>query len=655
MRLASLLALLLQVPAAPPVTFESLLNELLDRSAPARVAQPAYTTRQSSSADPAQLAPGGDPFANDDRGHYPATIVEDGRTLGVLLDAEGPGAVVRVWSATPAGTLRIEVDGSTVIEAPMRDLLSGAERVAPPLAMETGRGCTLHLPIPFARRCRITCDEPIDVYYQVEWRAYAPGTACTAFATDDLARHAPAIERVQRAWREPPRTEGELTWNFTLSSDVPEGSLVAVVPALANGPRAIAAIAVRVEAEDVESALRRSILHLAFDGEETVACPLGDFFATAPGHNRFQAWPIAVDATGAMQSLWRMPYREHFGFRIENRGAPDVHVSAAIATVPWAWDERSMHFHAAWRSELGVPTRPRSLRHGLSIEGRGTFVGEMLSIANPTRAWWGEGDQWLRTDGELTHVGTGTEDDFGYAWCSPVLFQHALRAQTRCDGPDNFGWTSVCRFRALDALPFEERFSNDLELWHWRDVAVDRASTFFYYARPGARDDAPPIADEALALRAPVLDVRRIPGAIEAETAKIVATSPGLELGVQELEPTVPSGSGAWSNGAQLFVRARAPGAFVELEVPVDRPGEHGVLLYLTRSYDYGALRIAVDGQALPAVVDTSAPKVEAPRAVSLGRFTLGATLRLRIEVAERPAGSKPPGCYFGVDAIVLR
>ncbi|MBI5362138.1 MAG: DUF2961 domain-containing protein [Planctomycetes bacterium] len=652
MSLALLLALLPQVPAAPSVTFEGLLKELLDRDALARVAGPAYTLRQRSSADPAQFAPGGDPFANDDRGHYASTLVEDGRTLGVLLDAEGPGAVVRIWSATPAGRLRIEVDGSAVIDAPMRALLAGQERVAAPLAMETGRGCTLHLPIPFMRRCRITCDEPKEVYYQVEWRAYAPGTPCTPFAADDLARHAAAIERAQRAWSAPPRAEGELTWNFTLSSDVPEGSLVAVVPALARGPRAIASIEVRVEAEDLEAALRRSILHLAFDGEETVACPLGDFFATAPGRNRFTTWPVAIDATGAMRSLWRMPYRERFDFRIENRGAPDVHVAAAIATVPWSWDERSMHFHAAWRAELGVATRPMSVRHGLSIEGQGKFVGAMLSIANPVRTWWGEGDQWLRVDGALTHVGTGTEDDFGYAWCSPVLFQHALRAQTRCDGPDNFGWTSVCRFRALDAITFEERFVDDVELWHWKDVRVDRAATFFYYARPGAEDDAPPITDAALALRAPVLDVRRIPGALEAETAKIVATSPGLELGVQELEPV---GSGAWSNGAQLFVRAWEPGAFVELELPVDRPGERGVLVYLTKSHDYGALRFSIDGRALDAVVDACSGAVEAPRAVSLGSFTLGATFRLRVEVAERPARSKPPGCYFGIDAIVLR
>ena len=72
-------------------------------------------------------------------------------------------------------------------------------------------------------------------------------------------------------------------------------------------------------------------------------------------------------------------------------------------------------------------------------------------------------------DGETfpSHFGTGTEDYYGYAWCWPGLFTHAYHAQPRCDGPGNYGRTSVNRFHILDRIPFTKDFKFDMELWHW--------------------------------------------------------------------------------------------------------------------------------------------------------------------------------------------
>ena len=48
------------------------------------------------------------------------------------------------------------------------------------------------------------------------------------------------------------------------------------------------------------------------------------------------------------------------------------------------------------------------------------------------------------------------EDYYGYAWCFPGLFTHAYHSQSRCDGPGNFGRTSVNRFHVLDRIPFTQ-------------------------------------------------------------------------------------------------------------------------------------------------------------------------------------------------------
>ena len=48
-----------------------------------------------------------------------------------------------------------------------------------------------------------------------------------------------------------------------------------------------------------------------------------------------------------------------------------------------------------------------------------------------------------------------------------VYFTHAYHAQPRCDGPGNYGRTSVNRFDIIDRIPFTKDFKFDMELWHW--------------------------------------------------------------------------------------------------------------------------------------------------------------------------------------------
>ena len=56
----------------------------------------------------AHLASSADPTGgNNDRGNY---LRREGSRV-VLMEADGPGVITRIWSANPAGTLRIFFDG----------------------------------------------------------------------------------------------------------------------------------------------------------------------------------------------------------------------------------------------------------------------------------------------------------------------------------------------------------------------------------------------------------------------------------------------------------------------------------------------------------------------------------------------------------------
>jgi hypothetical protein len=56
--------------------------------------------------------------------------------------------------------------------------------------------------------------------------------------------------------------------------------------------------------------LRSTVLAMTFDGEQTVWCPLGDFFCSADSLQPIHTWQRTVTADGTMLCRWAMPYRE---------------------------------------------------------------------------------------------------------------------------------------------------------------------------------------------------------------------------------------------------------------------------------------------------------------------------------------------------------
>jgi hypothetical protein len=206
--------------SAQEVSFATLMRELVDRGSLAREASPAFVSVQRSSTDPASKTPSeaGTWFANGDANNFirmetntEAGTPAEGRREWVMLDERGPGAVVRIWSANPRGTLRVYVDGQStpVIEGAMAALLTGAGAIAgvkvpPPLAHAAGRGCSFYLPIPYAQACKITTDVE-GVYYHVQARRYAAGTRVETFdaATPTQEQLATAAAELERSWPTP--------------------------------------------------------------------------------------------------------------------------------------------------------------------------------------------------------------------------------------------------------------------------------------------------------------------------------------------------------------------------------------------------------------------------------------------------------------------
>ena len=649
MRGFTLLAVLLPLAAiAEPVTLPGLLTELTDRSAIAKWPEPAYTCRQFSSYDPASKSPDDNWFANGDANHFIREEQAGERSEFVMMDIDGPGAIVRLWSANPPdATLRIYLDGSPepVVAENFQKLLNGDGPIQRPLSEVCSRGWNLYLPVPYAKRCKVTSDKR-GFYYQINYRTYPAGTDVSSLKAGDLAGNADLIAEANARLEAEPLTaslKGDartIAVGETMNHDLPAGG------------QAITALVLQVAAEDLEQALRSTVLTATFDGEQTIWCPVGDFFGTGIGINTFRDWWREVDDDGTMTCRWPMPYREAGRLSLVNLGEQPVQVKLEATTSDWTWDERSMHFHATWRSEYPIHTRPKRDWNYLTAEGQGIYVGDSLAVMNPTAAWWGEGDEKIYVDGETfpSHFGTGTEDYYGYAWCSNQLFTSPFHVQPRCDGPGNYGQTTVGRVRLLDGIPFTQSLRFDMEVWHWAEVDEAYAATAYWYGRPGVTSNREPQPQEAArSIPQPPPPFKR-PNHTEAEDMTIVAQSEGLPHQVQD---TGGYGINEWSGNQHFWVQGRQAGDFIELQVPAQGEGRQKLTVYLTKSWDYGIVRFAVNGEPTDVGVDLYSEKVRPTGPIALGEWEpVDGSFTLRVEVVAKNPLSKGTGSFLGIDGV---
>jgi Protein of unknown function (DUF2961) len=592
----------------------------------------------------------------------------------VLAEMDGPGCIVRIWSADPedAGNIRIYLDHAktTVINAPLKDLLGGkwqigrnGEKWTPfpdPIACERSRGYNLYFPIAYARHCKV-CTDKSDFYYHLDYRAYPSSTELETFSLDRLSGEkeevASAVQRLKGEFlHEGPLGAAEMVRVTALPS---KG--VTLFNLHGSTPLVNVALTLR-RATNPTAALRSLVLIGTFDNAPIpqIWCPVGDFFGSSPGVNSYRSLPYRVEQEGEKQTVtlrcdWSMPFEKSATLKVHNFGNEAVNLEA-FAQSMGAWTDRSMHFHAKWRTET-LNTRPFRDWNFCELNGQGVFVGDMLSVMNPVSAWWGEGDEKIYVDGESfpSWFGTGTEDYFGYAWSWPKTFQHPYHNQTRCDGPGTFGHTSVNRFHILDNIPFTKSFRFDMEFWHWTpNVRVPLATTCYWYARPGATDNFQPVDAKILQEIPSPPPPFKVAGALEAESLKIGAKSSDFPIGPQDM---LEFSDGQWSDNRHLWGRPPKQGEWADLELPVAAAGKYHVIVYLTKARDYGMVQFSVNGTPLGKPIDGfHADTVVSTGAIDLGVIELPTgNATLRVEVVGTNAKSDGLRYMWGLDCVVLK
>jgi len=662
-RILLILVLALLAVAAPSalaqsqpakVTLESLLREMADLERLATLPDPWYDCAQQSSYDRASVAPDRDGwFANGDAGNFIREEQRGTRTEYVIAEMDGPGAIVRLWSANPeaGGNLRIYVDdmNTPALEADFFALTSGQMAdFPPPFTGRRALGANLYFPITYQHRCKVTVEKP-ELYYHVGYRTYAPGTIVEPFSMSALPALRETMHEVALALQ-PQHLRVLRAPNVlrSVSGSLRPGEDHLVLDLY--GPSAITylQLSLRASHDLLPSVLRECLLTIRFDDQPqpSVWAPVGDFFGSTPGINPYTTLPLGMERGGPCYSNWYMPFASRAEIRLHNESSVPVEFALIAWVKPIQWEAgKTLHFHAKWRKQW-FPARPEFLDWPvLEASGPGRFVGTMLGVANSSSGWWGEGDEkiWVDDDVFPSFFGTGTEDYFGYAWGNTQLFSHPYHSQSLVTGPGHYGYTALARFHILDDIPFRSAIRFYLEKWGGADR--EYCATAYWYAAPGASDFFHPVPVGQRRL-SPLPPLPQVPDAFEAETLAVNRCTGGY-TDIQDLDDRFSGSRHLWWIDPEV-------GALLELKVPLRVAGRYRVSLGLTTSWDYGIHQPLLNGIPAGEPLDLFSPSV-APLRVSLGEFDLPAGENL---LALRCVGSNPnanpPRRMAGLDYILL-
>jgi len=637
-------ALLVALSAALPtaraqekLTYVDLVGRLTDLERLAVLPAPADTCAQWSSYDRAsKFDEATGKYVRWDANGDGRGIIRTEGDLAVFAEMEGPGCLWRIWSAkADAGRVKIYLDGAAepAVDLPFAGYFDGktAPFVYPSLVHITARGCNNYVPIPYAKSCKIVAEKGWGNYYHFVYETFPKGTVVPTFkmalAAAETAALAAADDILSNKRGQDPagKRPGEATVARTAA--VPPGKAVAVAPL--DGQGAITALSIKVPAaasrEDEIQLLRELALRITWDGEAAPAvwAPLGDFFGTAPGENKYKSLPLGMTDDG-FYSFWYMPFARGALVEIVNDGAAERSVSVSITRAPLSRPAAGLgRFHAKWHRDALLPEEPERKIDWtmLKTAGRGRFLGVMLHVWNPKGGWWGEGDEKFFVDGEKfpSTIGTGSEDYFGYAWCCPQLFENAYHNQTLVK--NNKGHVSVNRWHITDNIPFQKSFEGCIEKYYPNAKPTLYASTVYWYLSPGGTDPYPPQPlDQRVGYWTEPEPAAAVKGAIEGEAMEVLAKTGGLTQ-TQQMDQY----NGNWSGQEHLWWTRAKPGDKLDLALPVKDAGKYKLSVQLTKAKDYGIVQFYLDGRKLGAPVDLYNPDVVPGGALDLGVHDLAA------------------------------
>lgn len=196
----------------------------------------------------------------------------------------------------------------------------------------------------------------------------------------------------------------------------------------------------------------------------------------SPAFEDVRSVPVLVDGA-EVRLRWPMPFEREAAVYLLNTSNEPVSLQAAAETGPFTAAGKFCGAYSRFENLQADKLNRLTLAQ---IGGSGRIVGCALRVVNRSGAWWGEGDPMIYLDNFETPAwrGTGTEDYFGYAWCSASCFQHPLRGQPKP--------AMLYRYHLLDTLPFQNGARFDFEAHGTGGGRMDYSALVLWYSETSA-------------------------------------------------------------------------------------------------------------------------------------------------------------------------
>jgi len=617
--------LLAAVPdSSAQITTGTLIKEMADLKRLAEYPSPFYNTIQYSSYDRRSTFPDAPEwFANADGfGGEPIPGFEkvlkapdrDGTGEYLICDVEGPGAIVRLWTAAINGEIKLylDEDKEPVYDGNAFDFFTNTYHAfssenAVNLTGTFTQNMAGYYPVPFSKGCKMIWKGNIEDlhFYHVNIRLYEKGTRIQTFSTEDIQKFSKEIEITSQIFKNTDSIDEMEDGDYAyFAARVEAGDEKEILHM--NGSKGITCFEMRVIDSDLEEVLRQTVLRISFDGasDPQVQSPVGDFFGTAPGINPYRSLPFTVTNDGRMICRYFMPFNDSVSIKIENLRDKEITVVGKVVTEEYDWDKnRSMYFRAKWRVSHDMKAsylQPGDIPY-LQASGKGVFVGAAAHLMNPSDVpstygnWWGEGDEKIFVDGNPSPVffGTGSEDYFNYAWSSPDIFYHAYCGQPRNDGPGTRGFVTNYRWHVIDDIPFKQQFAFYMELLSHEPVpGFSYARITYHYGFPGMHDDNVRISKGDV--RLPALPAEWYPRAVKGSASSLFYQAEDLVSAGNKSISTVTGPM--WAGGRLLKWLPEQAGEKLELRLPVVEDGKYVIHITACLSAASGQIHAQVNG-----------------------------------------------------------
>ncbi|HBB93192.1 MAG: hypothetical protein A2X22_04760 [Bacteroidetes bacterium GWF2_49_14] len=353
--------------------------------------------------------------------------------------------------------------------------------------------------------------------------------------------------------------------------------------------------------------------------EPAVEAPIGDFFASGFGlRKEVRSIPVLVEGGDGYNCYWQMPFRTAAKITVTNDGAKRARsfYYQTDYTEYKKLPKNTAYFCAQYRQEF-----PEQLGRDYliaDIEGRGHYVGTVMSVRSRSPYWFGEGDAKYYVDGEQepSTWGTGTEDYFLSAWGFTENLNNYSGCSYMSKGEEDLGARyTLYRWHVLDPLRFTKSFRFEIEHTGWIsadetatgkvDGHVEReddmATVAFWYqeGQPKRFAPLPSRADRILPNLETIIEGKDMIGSVRNSSGKVE-----LQEGYD------------WTGSGQILFSPSTDKAWMEVDFTIDKEEYQGLMLKMSHAPNYGRYKLFIDGKPIARVpmtidFDFSDPKIE--------------------------------------------